>query len=77
MEPYESLANAIIVQAVKDYREALQRLNRHPEKNDYKAEVNSLERFFCSGWYQMLTDLDGTILMNKIREKLEVPAYDC
>ncbi len=73
MEPYESLANAIIVQAVRDYRKALQRLDRHPENNDYKAEVNSLERFFCSGWYQMLTDLDGTILMRKIREKLEVP----
>jgi len=73
MEPYESLANAIIVQAVKDYRKALQRLDRHPEKNDYKAEVNSLERFFCSDWYQMLTDLDGTILMRKIREELEVP----
>ncbi|WP_368488079.1 hypothetical protein [Clostridium sp. BJN0013] len=72
MEPYESLANAIIVQAVKDYREALQRLDRHPEKNDYKVEVNSLERFFCSGWYQMLTDLDGAILIRKIREKLEV-----
>lgn len=72
MEPYESLANAIIVQAVKDYREALQRLDRHPEKNDYKAEVKSIERFFCSNWYQMLTDLDGTLLMRKIREKLEV-----
>lgn len=72
MEPYESLANAIIVQAVKDYREALQRLDRHPEKNDYKAVVNSLERFFCSGWYQMLTELDGNILMRKIRERLEV-----
>jgi len=71
MEPYESLANAIIVQAVKDYREALQRLNSHPEKNDYKAEVNSLERFFCSGWYQTLTDLDGNLLMRKVRE-LEV-----
>ncbi|MHC1694987.1 MAG: hypothetical protein AB9835_06910 [Eubacteriales bacterium] len=72
MEPYESLANSIIEQAVKDYREALQRLDRHPEKNDYKAEVNSLERFFCSGWYQTLTDLDGNLLMRKIREKLEV-----
>lgn len=72
MEPYESLANAIIVQAVKDYREALQRLDRHPEKNDYKSEVKSIERFFCSGWYQMLTDLDGTLLMRKVREKLEV-----
>ena len=72
MDPYESLANAIIVQAVKDYRGALLRLDRHPEKNDYKAEVNSLEHFFRSGWYQMLTDLDGAILMRKIREKLEV-----
>lgn len=72
MEPYESLANAIIVQAVKDYREALQRLDRHPEKKEYKAEVSSLERFFCSNWYQMLTDLDGNLLMRKIREKLEV-----
>ena len=72
MEPYESLANAIIVQAVKDYREALQRLDRHPEKNDYKVEVNSLERFFCSSWYQILTDLDGNLLMRKVREKLEV-----
>jgi hypothetical protein len=72
MEPYESLANAIIVQAVKDFREALQRLGRHPEKNDYKAEVKSLERFFCSSWYQILTDLDGNLLMRKVREKLEV-----
>ena len=72
MEPYESLANAIIVQAVKDYREALQRLDRHPEKNDYKAEVKSLERFFCSSWYQILTDLDGNLLMRKVRGKLEV-----
>lgn len=72
MEPYESLANAIIVQAVKDYREALQRLDRHPEKNDYKAEVKSLERFFCSSWCQILTDLDGNLLMRKVREKLEV-----
>lgn len=72
MEPYESLANGIIEQAVKDYREALQRLDHHPEKNDYKAEVNSIEHFFCSDWYQMLTDLDGNLLMRKVREKLEV-----
>jgi hypothetical protein len=72
MEPYESLANSIIEQAVKDYREALQRLDRHPGKNEYKAEVKSIERFFCSGWYQSLTDLDGNILMRKVREKLEV-----
>lgn len=30
MEPYENLANAIIVQAVKDYRKAIRFLKRHP-----------------------------------------------
>ena len=38
MEPYESLANAIIVQAVKDYREAIHFLKRHPHTPDLDTE---------------------------------------
>ena len=34
MEPYENLANAIILQAVKDYRQALRYLKRHPHTQD-------------------------------------------
>ena len=36
--PYENLANAIIVQAVKDYREALHFLKRHPHTPDLDTE---------------------------------------
>ena len=31
MNGYQALANGIIEQAVKDYREALRRLKKHPE----------------------------------------------
>lgn len=34
MEPYENLANVIILQAVKDYRQALRYLKRHPHTQD-------------------------------------------
>jgi DNA/RNA-binding domain of Phe-tRNA-synthetase-like protein len=30
--PYENLANAIVLQAVKDYRDALKRLKKKPQQ---------------------------------------------
>ena len=38
MEPYENLANAIILQAVKDYRQALSFLKRHPHTPDLDTD---------------------------------------
>ncbi len=35
---YENLANAIVVQAIKDYREALHFLKRHPHTPDFDTE---------------------------------------
>ena len=67
MTPYQALANAIVELAVKDYKTALKYYYRHPTKQEYEAEVASLERFFRSGWYEMLTDLDGECLMNGVR----------
>ena len=32
--PYENLINAIILQAVKDYRDALKRLKKKPQNTD-------------------------------------------
>ena len=59
MNPYQALANAIVELAVKDYKKALKRHYRFSNSEDYATEVNNLERFFRSGWYGMLTDLDG------------------
>ena len=67
MEPYQALANAIVELAVKDYRTALKYHYRHPDKKEYDDAVASLEQFFRSGWYGMLTDLDGEYLMTTVR----------
>ena len=67
MEPYQALANAIVELAVKDYRTALKYHYRHPDKKEYADAVDNLEQFFRSGWYEMLTDLDGEYLMTAVR----------
>ena len=67
MESYQALANAIVELAVKDYKKALKQHHRFPDNKEYADEVASLERFFRSGWYGMLTDLDGEYLMAGIR----------
>jgi hypothetical protein len=67
MTPYQALANAIVELAVKDYKKALKQHRRFPDNEDYADEVKSVERFFRSGWYGMLTDLDGEYLMTGVR----------
>ena len=54
---YEKLANAIIMQAVRDYR-------RSTDKN--KAVI---EKFFRSGWFTVLTRLDGEMLIERLRKE--------
>ena len=67
MDPYQALANAIVELAVKDYKTALKYHYRHPNRKEYADDVSRLERFFRSGWYGMLTNLDGERLMNGVR----------
>jgi hypothetical protein len=67
MEPYQALANAIVELAAKDYAVALKYHYAHPDTREYANEVKTLERFFRSGWYGMLTNLDGECLMQQIR----------
>lgn len=67
MEPYQALANAIVEVAVKDYKKALKQQYRFPNNKEYSDAVATLERFFRSGWYGMLTDLDGEYLMAAVR----------
>lgn len=48
--PYENLINAIILQAVKDYRDALKRLKKKPQNTDAMSTAMEIERFFHSAW---------------------------
>ena len=69
---YERLANAIILQAVSDYRWALNIMrNKHP-KTDRKEALNvmrEVETFFRSSFYSLLTTIDGEFLIKKLREE--------
>ena len=68
--PYEDLANAIIIKACNDYRTVLKRVKKNPENKDAINEALSLERFFKSPWYQVLTSVDGEFLIRKIRAEV-------
>ena len=55
MNPYEELANAIILQAVKDYR-----------LTDDERELQEIERFFRSGWFGVLSKVDPEFLIKEL-----------
>ena len=71
MDSYEKLANAIVLQAVKDYRTALKRVARHPKAWDGLATKNECERFFRSGWFGVLTGIDPEMLMRKLQMEVQ------
>ena len=61
MDPYERLANAIVMKAVDDYR-----------MTEDSRELQDIERFFLSGWFTTLTDADGSVILKKLREEKAV-----
>ncbi|MCH4007745.1 MAG: hypothetical protein LKE59_11460 [Eubacterium sp.] len=71
IDPYENLANAIVLQAVKDYRKALKTLQMNPMSRSANADKNTLERFFLSDWYRLLTAVDGEMLIEKINQEVK------
>lgn len=70
-DPYENLANAVILQAVRDYRTALKALRMNPRNKAAQTEKESVERFFRSQWYQALTTVDGEMLIRKLNEEVK------
>jgi hypothetical protein len=57
MNPYRALADAIILQAVDDYRK-------------HKKLRCSIAKFFKSDWFKVLTDVDGEYLLKKLKDEL-------
>lgn len=58
MNPYEDLANAIILLAVKDYR-----------LTDNERELQEIERFFRSGWFGVLSKVDPEFLIKELQKE--------
>lgn len=64
---WQELANAIVIQAVVDYRK-LRRKQRKGVvlKPEEQSDYDKIRRFFCGEWFVMLTDIDGPELLKKL-----------
>lgn len=61
---YEDLANAIILQAVRDYRAAV----KAPEDKEAVRTIREVERFIRSAWFVELTDVEPEVILDGLRE---------
>lgn len=71
IDPYEALGNAVVLQAVKDYRRAYKRLMRHPKDHQAERDVDEIEQFFTSDHFNTFTELDGTMLLHRLQDEME------
>ena len=62
---YEELANAIVMQAVKDYRAALK-----PESRAAVSMQREAERFFRSAWFSELTIIDPKFILEGLKTEV-------
>lgn len=70
IDNYNNLANAIILQAVKDYRKALRTLSINPNNRSAQYERRRIEQFFRSGWFGVLTSIDPEMLIAKLKAEV-------
>lgn len=59
---YEMLAVAIVAQAYDDYKKALKRKDRR--------EIKSIESFFYSDFYHILTSIEPSYLINNAKREV-------
>lgn len=66
----EELANAVIIQAAKDYRVVARRLERFPASEKSRKELRELEDFFRSDWFRMLSSANGPAILEQLRKEI-------
>ena len=71
MNPYENLANDVVLQAVKDYRDAAGKLSRGKKNTMAEQRKTECETFFKSQYFNVFTTLDGNALLSKLEKEVE------
>lgn len=69
-DPYQNLANAIVLSAVKDYRDALKKLKKKQNNKLAADERDDIERFFRSGYFAILTEIDPEYLIDRLNKEV-------
>jgi len=68
---YGSLADCIVLQAVKDYTRSYRVFLRNPYNEATEEMMKECEEFFESGWFGKLCDLDPEELLYKLDKEVE------
>ena len=68
-DAYENLANAIVLQTVKDWRKAVKTLKKRPRYEAAKQMRDECERLFRSEWFEELTSVDGSVILRKLKQE--------
>lgn len=74
---YHKLAAAIVIQAVDDFRKAIKHLVRGRGNLDLDLkEIDDVIRFVNSKWFTTLTDIEQSIVINKLKEEVAQSGID-
>ena len=71
LDPYEALANAVVLQAVKDWRDSAKKVSRGRRNINAQAMKDECESFFTSSYFNTFTELDGNMLLMKLKQEVE------
>ena len=70
-DPYEMLANAVILQAVADFRNAVNAMYRNPRSASAIRQFNDARRFFLRKKdFGVYTSLDGEEILAKLMAEI-------
>ena len=69
LDPYEELANAIVEQAAKDYREMRRKLRKDPNDMTARGQMGEVVKFFHSRWFGILTDANPDYILEQLKEE--------
>ncbi len=67
---WEDLANAIVLRAVEDYREARWLVRNYPDQYEARKTILEVEEFLVASWFEMLTNIDGELLLKRLKEEV-------
>ena len=70
-EAYNELANAIIIEAVKDYKRHVKRIISGKGKDADYNEISKIETFIKSGYFRSLTKVDPQVIMEYLEKQWE------
>ena len=70
LDPYEALGNAVVLMAVKDYRDAVKKLSKGRKNTAAEDMKKECEKFFTSAYFNVFTFLDGKALLSQLEREV-------